>query len=352
MTSGIGSGLVIAAVGDFMISRRPTREEIARTRPLFAGADLVVANVDTVLSDAGIAVPKWANLRGPREAAADLRAMGIDVAILANNHAMDFGAEGLLDAIAAFEETGILVIGAGRNLAQSTQPHLVERGGVTVALMAIACTLPPGSAATVSSPGIAPVRVGYAFELEASLGAEQPGSMPKVRSWVEPDDLARVVNDIETARDRADTVVAFVHWGVPEPWRTRFQDPILGYQRELAQAIVAAGATAVVGSHSHELHGIEWLDGAPVAYSVGNFWIDTIERYDWMGKAAIDLRLHLGSAGLGAVEARPLMLDRAGLPHGDESGAVVALLEALSATLGAHVHPKTYQVTAIEPRSA
>ena len=81
--------LVVDVVGDFMLERRLAPVDVAATRTLFDGADVVIANLDTVLSDRGTPVPKWANLRGPRDCARDLRAMGIDLVALANNHAMD-----------------------------------------------------------------------------------------------------------------------------------------------------------------------------------------------------------------------------------------------------------------------
>ena len=55
--------ITITAVGDFMLERRLAAEDIDSVRALLAGADIVVANVDAVLSDRGTPVPKWANLR-------------------------------------------------------------------------------------------------------------------------------------------------------------------------------------------------------------------------------------------------------------------------------------------------
>src|SRR4051794_37747852 len=99
--------VTIAAIGDFMLERRPESDDVSAVRSFLAGADLTNANVDTVLSDLGPPVPKWANLRGPRAAAQALPAMGIDLIAMANNHAMDFRAEGMLDTCRAYEEAGL-----------------------------------------------------------------------------------------------------------------------------------------------------------------------------------------------------------------------------------------------------
>jgi poly-gamma-glutamate synthesis protein (capsule biosynthesis protein) len=338
--------ITVAAVGDFMISRRPTAEEIARTRVLFSGADIVVANIDTVLSHEGTPVPKWANLRGPREAVNDLRAMGIDVAVMANNHAMDFRAPGMLDTKAAFAEAGILTVGAGKNLADATQPLVVERNGLRVALVAVACTLPVESPASEDWPGIAPARVRYAFEIDDSLSSEQPGSLPSVRSWIDPHDLDRVQRDIQDAAARCDGVIAIAHWGVPRPWRAPFHPHVLEYQRQFGRAMVEAGAVAVIGNHPHELHGIELIGGAPIAYSVGNFWIDTLPLYDWMGREAIVLRLGLGTGAVVSIAAEPLLLDESGLPAPDSSERTMEILNAESHPFGVRVDPATYRVRA------
>src|SRR3712207_4259813 len=146
MADALGNAVTIAAVGDFMIDRRATASDIGAVREYLARADVSIANVDTVLSDQGTPVPKWATLRGPREAAGDLRAMGFDLIAMANNHAMDFRAEGMLDTCRAYEEVGLRYAGAGENLQAATAPVIVQVGEQKVAILSMACTLPFESA--------------------------------------------------------------------------------------------------------------------------------------------------------------------------------------------------------------
>src|SRR5215218_7616899 len=114
------SRVTVAVVGDFMLQEIPSAGEIATVRGFLGDADITIANIDTVLSEQGEPIPKWANLRGPREVVHQLREMGIDVVTVANHHAMDFRAEGLLDMLVAYEEAGLKAIGAGANLAAAT----------------------------------------------------------------------------------------------------------------------------------------------------------------------------------------------------------------------------------------
>ncbi len=331
------SAVTIAAVGDFMLTKRPEAEDIAAVRAFLTGSDITLANVDTVLSGRGTAVPKWANLRGPREAARDLRAMGFDVIVMANNHAMDFRAEGMLDSCRAYAEAGLLTMGAGENLAAATAPAIVPVGTRTVAMLAVSCTLPFESAAGPDWAGIAPVRVKQAFVVDESLMTEQPGTVPEVTCWLDERDLARACRDVEEAREKAEVVVTVVHWGVPSPWRAPSHPVVQEYQRVLGKALIDAGADAVIGNHAHEVHGIEFYRGKPIAYCLGNFWIDGIGSYPWMGKESLVLRLSFGEGGKPEVEIVPLFLDDDGIPRSDPAGRAGELLTRLSAEFGVAV---------------
>jgi poly-gamma-glutamate synthesis protein (capsule biosynthesis protein) len=55
---------------------------------------------------------------------------------------------------------------------------------------------------------------------------------------------------------------------------------IADYQREVARALAAAGASAIIGHHPHLLKGIEFIDGVPVFYSLGNFAIEQPQAFD------------------------------------------------------------------------
>lgn len=319
--------LTIAAVGDFMLERRLVAADIEAARGLFRGADIVIANLDTVLSERGTAVPKWANLRGPRAIADDLRALGVDVAVLANNHAMDFRAEGMLDCRQALAEAGVRPLGAGADLAEAAAPVVIETRQGRVAVVAISCTLPPESAAGPDWPGVAPMRVRYAFVVDEGLLAEQPGTVPEVRTWLDEGDLARVRADVAKAGDAAEVVLVVVHWGVPGPWRAPSHPQLQAYQRQLGHALIDAGAHAVLGNHAHELHGIEFYRERPIAYCLGNFWIDTMGAYPWMGRESVVLRVTCSAEEAIGVELSPLLLDDAGVPRLDADARAIAVLK-------------------------
>lgn len=333
----MANSITIAAVGDFMIERRALPGEIASVRDLLGGAEFSFGNIDTVLSDLGTPSPKLFNLRGPRGFTDDLHTMGFDAAVLANNHAMDFRAPGMLDMCEALQGSGVAPVGAGGTLSEAIAPLIREINGKRVAVLAVSCTLPPESVATATTPGVAPLHVRQEYVIDPSLMSEQPGSQPFVRTWLDEADLARARSDVEAARAQADVVLVAIHWGVPKPWRAPSYPVIQDHQRELGKTLIDAGADAVIGNHAHELLGVEFHLGKPIAYCLGNFWIHSISKWDWLGRDTIVLRLTFSGDSPVAVEAIPAVLDQDGIPQRTGSEDVFNLLTAACLALGTQV---------------
>ena len=85
-----------------------------------SAADLTVVNLETSIGESGTPEPKRYTFQAPAEALDALAAAGVDVATMANNHAMDFGPEGLSDTLAAIAaDPPLRVIGVGSNAAQA-----------------------------------------------------------------------------------------------------------------------------------------------------------------------------------------------------------------------------------------
>ncbi|MDQ3410852.1 MAG: CapA family protein [Chloroflexota bacterium] len=334
MTNGRDRPIIVAALGDFIFFDRPDPADIAATRPLLAGADIVIGNIDVVLSDRGTPVPKWANLRASPQIAHDLRELGLDVAVVANNHTMDYRAEAMADCLAAYEAAGIRPSGAGANLAEATAPTIIATPHGTVAILSVCSTLSPESAAGAESPGVAPLNVRQSYLLDESLLVEQPGTPPEVHTWPDERDLARARRDITAARRQADHVLVVIHWGVPSPWRMPASPIIQPGQRTIGHALIEAGADVVIGNHAHELHGIEFHQGKPIIYCLGNFWIDGISRFPWMGREAIVLRLLLRPGADVRLELVSLYLDNRGVPRPDTTARAVRVLTEQSREFG------------------
>ncbi|MGH2427258.1 MAG: CapA family protein [bacterium] len=257
----------IAAVGDIML-QHPIAEN-----PLHAilrDADAGFANLEVPLSDRGEPADKPIAFRSDPGLATELSYLGLDVVSFANNHSLDYGIPALLDTIAAVEEAGVAVIGAGSNLDQAMAPRMIK-GNIRVAFLAFCSTLPVGSAATTARPGVAPIRVRVSILADAPILEEQPGTSPYMRTELVTEDVDRARAAIEQARRNADAVVVSIHWGVPPGWVAPFQGMLADYQQPLGRALVDAGADLILGHHPHTLHGIEIYRRKFIAYSLGHF---------------------------------------------------------------------------------
>ncbi len=209
-------------------------------------ADIFVVNLECPFTERGEKIPKNFNFRAKPELVASLIAGGVDVASLANNHMVDYGPEGLFDTINVLDTNGIVHFGAGRTLSEARKPAIVEKHGVKVAFLGYFF---------LGDRNIEPAQV--------IATADQPGVAGHFSSLEEM--KAMVEADVRAAKQQADHVMPFFHWGREG---TGVLEP---YQPELARTAIDAGASAVLGSHPHVLQGIEVYKGAPIAYSLGNF---------------------------------------------------------------------------------
>ena len=236
--------LTIAAVGDIMLGHRaePWLERegpgyfFVNVLPVLQQAQVVVGNLESPISSRGAAVPdKKYTLRVGRGAADALRAAGVRVVTLANNHMMDFGPPALQDTLAVLAENGILYSGAGMDLRDARQPAMLRAAGRTIAFLSYSLTFP--------------------VEFYASAG--RPGTAPGYKDFVR--------HDIRQVRPKADLVVVSFHWGAE--LMTTAKD----YQRELGRLAIDWGADLVLGHHPHVLQELELYRGRLIAYSLGNF---------------------------------------------------------------------------------
>ncbi len=269
------------ATGDLMLQRPIARADHAGLRhwqERFADASLVFTNLELALTRRGERADKLVNLRADPDLAGELPRFGIHVATLANNHATDFGLTGLRDTLAACRAAGVEAVGAGEDVAAAMAPAILAKGGLRVAFLGLATTLPQGASAAAERPGLAGIRVVSRYVVDPVTVDENPGIAPYVETELMPGDAERALAAVAQAKAMADIVVVGMHWGIPHGWTAAFQRELADYQEPLAHKLVDAGADAVFGHHPHVLHGIEVYRGRPIFYSLGNFVFHSITR--------------------------------------------------------------------------
>ncbi|HJU18439.1 MAG TPA: CapA family protein [Stellaceae bacterium] len=255
--------VVLLGCGDVGPIHEPMARYSELVRDTLAGAEICFAQVERVYSERGELQPHGgAHGRLPPHMASVLTDCGFNVVSVAGNHAMDWGADALLGTIDLLRAKGIQTIGAGRNLAEARQPALIEAKGLRVAMLAYCSVLHEGYAATLDTPGVAPMRASARFEPVDY----QPGVPPRVITTPDAQDLANLVADVRAAKEQADAVVLSLHWGVHFVPRL-----IADYQRTVAQAAFDAGADLILGHHAHVPKAIEVFGHKTCFYSLSNF---------------------------------------------------------------------------------
>jgi poly-gamma-glutamate capsule biosynthesis protein CapA/YwtB (metallophosphatase superfamily) len=269
--------LSLVVVGDVIPARplfpngQPATTEFGEVVELFEAADLAIGNLDSALTTGGTPIEKLINVRTDPSAAADLGRLGFDVISVANNHANDYGAQGLFDTMQALRDAGIQPVGGGANLAEANAPAIVEANGWKVGVLAWTCLLPTGGAAGPERPGMSPLHVHVSYEVNPYLIMEEATSPPLVRSRVDEAELEAAKAEIAKLQAEVDFVVVLVHWG------QGVSDSLDEYQRPLGRALLDAGADIVVGSHPHRVLGIERHGDKAIFYSGGTL-IEQLDR--------------------------------------------------------------------------
>lgn len=201
-------------------------------------ADLTMVNEEFPFSNRGTqAQDKQYTFRVDPSYVKIFQEMGIDVVTLANNHALDYGTEALSDTFQTLDGAEVAYVGAGDSKERAAQPYIAEMGGKTFGFLAASRVIP---------------------EVSWNIDNQQPGMLCTY-------DSVRLCEAIRKAKENCDYVVVYVHWGIER------ENMPQEYQRQLGQAYIDAGADLIIGAHPHVLQGIEYYNGKPIVYSLGNY---------------------------------------------------------------------------------
>ncbi|MEF8852646.1 MAG: CapA family protein [Haloarculaceae archaeon] len=245
--------------------------------------DGLVCNLECAVSDRGERRPDrtYYFRADPDWAVPALRAAGVSVASLANNHLLDFGPAALADTRSHLDRTGIAHAGAGPDREAALEPTTSDVGGVSVGVLALT-DRSRSYAAGGSSPGTAYLPLDH--------------RLPRTRRTVE-----RALRTIHEAG--ADLVVASLHWG--PNWVVRPG----GQQRAFARWLVDRGVDVVHGHSAHVLQGVEVYRGRPVIYDAGDFVDDYVTKPALHNKWSALFDLDIRGGRLHALHADPVVID-------------------------------------------
>ncbi len=282
----------LTAVGDIMLSRYlgekiADRGQInypfAKMLDSFAGAELLMGNFESSLGDIGKPAAKTYRFQSPPEAAQTLANAGFDLVTLANNHALDYGGDALLQGIGLLHDQGVATIGAGADSTIARTAYITETNGLTIA--------------TVGYVHV-PKEYSTGFDVADWTATDDTPGL----AWGDPETIRADVTAL--AAEGYDLIVVQLHSGyeyIEEPSEE---------QMAAAHAAVDAGAALVIGHHAHILQGIEYYNGGVIVYGLGNFAF----HIEGEPQTAV-INIWLDSDGVRQLELIPAIIQEGGAPR-------------------------------------
>ncbi len=232
-----GARMPLLFVGDFLFDLEECPADLAQLGERFrAEGRRVVLNLEGPLVGARPLRGRDIILGQSESLVPALRTLNTVAADLANNHILDWGADGLARTLAALDEAGIAHFGAGMDRDAACRLQIVVEAGRRVGLLGFGWSVEESVPATARRPGVAPL-------------------VP-----------ARVLAAIRASRPRVDFLVVCFHWGY------EFERLPLPAHRELARQAVDCGADLILGHHPHVVQAIETWRQKRIFYSLGNFF--------------------------------------------------------------------------------
>ena len=261
--------VTLALLGDISLARgvQPNTDAFSALAVQLSSADLALANLESPLdpqwtpSEQNPSTPAY-NLCAPAERAELLKAWGLDLLSLANNHAFDCSSDGLTQTMAALASQNLIGIRSPSIDGTMSSPYYRNVNGLSLAFLA--------------------------FD-----------------DVTQPIDIEAAAAEVQTAKNQGALVVVSVHWGA------EYQAGASPRQKEVAKALAKAGAVLIWGHHPHVLQPSEWLQtdngSTLVFYSLGNALFDQYGLADTSRSALI--LVTLDAQGVNEVQVVPYEID-------------------------------------------
>ncbi len=224
--------------------------------------DARIINLETAVTRSGDAWPgKGIHYRMHPDNVPCLTAAGVDCAVVANNHVLDWGYRGFDETLETLHRAAIKTAGAGRTLEEARAPAVLEVPGARVLVLAFG----------TESSGI-----------PRAWAANGPGvNRLADLSDRTADSIARQILAVKQARDVA---IASIHWG------GNWGYDVPAEHRRFARRLIDAGVDVVHGHSSHHPMGIEVYRQRPILYGCGDF-LNDYEGITGHGQFRADLTL-------------------------------------------------------------
>ena len=277
--------IILTAVGDMIFNQKiselpdPDRQAIFR---IMQEADIAYGNLEFSINGHPELQRPFYNFRAPLEFVWEVAAIGINLVSMANNHALDFGPEGLADCLKALDHASITHAGAGLTLDAAHSPGTMTPQSQKTSFAMLSYmrywTMKYRSR-DGGSPSLATI------DPAEILVAGDAGKVEAVEGLL-AGDVGRMEDDIAMARRHSDVVMVALHnHDVSHSRAYGIQDTTPANDQVMYHRAIDAGADMVIGSGPHVLRAIEFYKGKPIFFSLSNF----IYQYRTPDKIPVDL---------------------------------------------------------------
>lgn len=209
---------------------------------LLSQSDVAMINLETPLTDNPSLYGDYPRFGTPAEVGQEIAAAGFDVVTCATNHALDRGSYGIDFTKKFFDTNDVICLGIQTAEEKENRPYeIITHNGVRFALF------------------------NYTY---GTNGIPLPENHPYMVHLLENEE--EIKTDIEQAKEDADFVIVFAHWGTENSGEPD------ALQQKWAEVFLDSGVDVVIGTHPHTLQPFELLTSDTghqmlIYYSLGNF---------------------------------------------------------------------------------
>lgn len=207
--------------------------------------DLAYYNEEVILGGTSIGLSSYPAFNSPYEVGLDMIDTGFNMVSLATNHTLDRGIKAIENSLDFWNSTDVYTSGSYKTMEERNNIEIKEKNNITYAMLNY----------TYGTNGI---KRPNGYESYVNIW-----DMSNKNSYEEYKNVVK--QDIENIRDKVDVLIVAMHFGEEYNFNTTW------YQEDSSNFLSSLGVDIIIGTHSHVLGPIKWINNTLVIYSLGNF---------------------------------------------------------------------------------
>ena len=207
--------------------------------------DLAYYNQEVVLGGSSSGLSSYPAFNSPYEVGLDMIDTGFNMVSLATNHTLDRGIKAIENSLDFWNSTDVYTAGSYKTMEERNNIKIKEKNNITYAMLNY----------TYGTNGI---KRPNGYESYVNIW-----DMSNKNSYEEYKNVVK--QDIENIRNKVDVLIVAMHFGEEYNFNTTW------YQEDSSNFLSSLGVDIIIGTHSHVLGPIKWINNTLVIYSLGNF---------------------------------------------------------------------------------